>query len=86
MAIPNNDRTARNWEKVLTKPDANSKTQMRMRLHTRVHLRPNRSANTPKMTAPRERNKRVRVMEVVICGAVTLNASVRGVMVRGTAK
>jgi hypothetical protein len=40
MATPNRLLTAKNSEYVLTKPEASSKTQMRIKLPTSVHLRP----------------------------------------------
>ena len=86
MAIPNKDLTARNCEKVLQNPEASSKTQIRTKLPTKVHFRPNRSARAPKMRAPSDRKRRVRVMAVVIWGVVTPKAMVSRDAVRETAK
>lgn len=59
---------------------------MRIRLQTRVHFRPNRSASTPKMRAPRDRKSRVRVMAVVMCLVLVWNCSASRETVRDTAK
>lgn len=61
MAMPKIARTARNSENVFTNPVLKEKMPMRHKLTTSVHLRPNRSARIPKMTAPRERKRRVKV-------------------------
>lgn len=52
---------------MLQNPDPSSKTAIRIKLHTKVHLRPYRSAKTPKSRAPRDRKRSVRVMAVVMC-------------------
>jgi hypothetical protein len=78
--------TAKNWLYVLQNPEPSSNTAMSNKLPTRVHFRPNRSARTPKINAPTERNSKVRVMAVVTCLVSTWNCSARSLTVRETQK
>ena len=51
---------------MLQNPDPSSNTAIRIKLQTKVHFLPNRSARTPKSNAPRDRKSSVRVIAVVI--------------------
>ena len=77
IAIPNNDLTAKNCWYVLQNDDPSSNMAINNRLMTNVHFLPYRSAATPKMTAPTDRKRRVRVMAVVISVELLPNCTER---------
>ena len=80
MKIPNNERTAKKVWNVLQKPVPIWRATMHTRLMTRGHLRPKRSERTPRASAPTDRNRRVRVIDVVIlCVFEAVTAPKKGV-------
>jgi hypothetical protein len=86
MATPNKLLTARNCSYVLQNPLPNSNTAIKSKLQTRVHFLPNRSARTPKIRAPRDRNRSVRVILVVMALVSLPNVSDRCLAERETEK
>jgi hypothetical protein len=59
---------------------------IKSKLMTRVHFLPNRSAATPKMTAPTDRKRSVRVMAVVMAVVFFPNCTPSLLAVRLTLK